>query len=396
VRTKTEALRRAILSNSSSKSFAAAAREWTLQALPPPLDDPISCEACGTHVLKTARIHNGATGATLIIGLTCYDHLIQMGRHGKIELRLVPADTFIRSRRQWYQARLAERYTGDTGIILKSWTGWLVDSLAHLSPPAAVRDGVAELNYHGIITTDDALDACIEFHDANRLFPIGVLLRPGWRKYVPNAPDVLTIIQARDLIARIAELSDQARQVAAVPRGAVHTQPTKTESAPSPNPPRRRCPHCGANKIGLEAHILAKHPSGSGPSIERRNERLGGMPGDSRAARPWSEVNSREEQEEDSRMLNKTQVASYLAERCHVPPRTCLDILGELAALAARHARNGFVMPGVGKLVVVRRVARTGRDPHTGLPVKIPAREVLKFRIAKSMKDAALGWAELP
>ena len=48
------------------------------------------------------------------------------------------------------------------------------------------------------------------------------------------------------------------------------------------------------------------------------------------------------------------------------------------------------MFPGVGKLVVVNRKARMGRNPQTGQPIKIPAKRVLKFRIAKAMKELAL------
>jgi len=64
--------------------------------------------------------------------------------------------------------------------------------------------------------------------------------------------------------------------------------------------------------------------------------------------------------------------------------------LGLLATLAAKQAKNGFVFPGVGKLVVVKRKARMGRNPQTGESIKIPAKTVLKFRIAKAMKELAL------
>jgi len=64
----------------------------------------------------------------------------------------------------------------------------------------------------------------------------------------------------------------------------------------------------------------------------------------------------------------------------------------DLASLAAKEvSRSGeFVLPGVGKLVLAKRKARMGRNPQTGEPLKIPAKTVLKFRIAKSMKDTVL------
>jgi DNA-binding protein HU-beta len=48
-------------------------------------------------------------------------------------------------------------------------------------------------------------------------------------------------------------------------------------------------------------------------------------------------------------------------------------------------------VPGIGKIVVVNRKARTARNPQTGVPIEIPAKKALKFRIAKAAKDAILG-----
>ena len=65
-------------------------------------------------------------------------------------------------------------------------------------------------------------------------------------------------------------------------------------------------------------------------------------------------------------------------------------LLGSIAELAYANAKDGFTIPGLGKLVVVNRAARTGRNPKTGEPMKIPAKTVLKFRVAKAAKDAIL------
>ena len=54
-----------------------------------------------------------------------------------------------------------------------------------------------------------------------------------------------------------------------------------------------------------------------------------------------------------------------------------------------------FTLPGIGKLVLVDRKARIGRNPSTGAEIQIPAKRVLKFRIAKAAKDAILT-SELP
>ncbi len=91
-----------------------------------------------------------------------------------------------------------------------------------------------------------------------------------------------------------------------------------------------------------------------------------------------------------AKIMTKTQIAGYLAEKFEVPKKTGVAILEEIAALAAKQAKVGFKFPGLGKLVVVNRKARMGRNPQTGEAIKIPAKKVLKFRIAKEMKDRVL------
>jgi DNA-binding protein HU-beta len=54
--------------------------------------------------------------------------------------------------------------------------------------------------------------------------------------------------------------------------------------------------------------------------------------------------------------------------------------------------KNGeFVLPGFGKLVKQKRKARSGFNPKTRQKIKIPAKIVVKFRVAKAAKDAILG-----
>ena len=60
-------------------------------------------------------------------------------------------------------------------------------------------------------------------------------------------------------------------------------------------------------------------------------------------------------------------------------------------ALAYKEAKNSFTMPGIGKLVLVNRKARMGRNPQTGEAIKIPAKRVVKFRVAKACKEGVLG-----
>jgi len=68
-----------------------------------------------------------------------------------------------------------------------------------------------------------------------------------------------------------------------------------------------------------------------------------------------------------------------------------VQALETLVALAYKNAKNSFTIPGLGKLVLVNRKARMGRNPATGATIKIPAKRVVKFRVAKAAKDAILG-----
>ncbi|MBM3775189.1 MAG: HU family DNA-binding protein [Acidobacteria bacterium] len=88
--------------------------------------------------------------------------------------------------------------------------------------------------------------------------------------------------------------------------------------------------------------------------------------------------------------MTQTQLVRSLAENCEVNNRTARQFLECLSSMAITEVkRNGvFVMPGIGRLVRVDRKARMGRNPATGEAIKIPAKKVVKFRVAKAAKDA--------
>ena len=92
-----------------------------------------------------------------------------------------------------------------------------------------------------------------------------------------------------------------------------------------------------------------------------------------------------------AKAMTKSQIIKAMAEAACLPKKQMAAIMEDLAALAYKEAKNGFTIPGLGKLVVVNRKARMGRNPATGEPIKIPAKRVLKFRIAKAAKDAVMG-----
>jgi len=89
--------------------------------------------------------------------------------------------------------------------------------------------------------------------------------------------------------------------------------------------------------------------------------------------------------------LTKSQIATSLAEAVGLTKKQGVEILEALVALAYKNAKNSFTIPGLGKLVLVQRKARMGRNPATGATIKIAAKKVIKFRIAKAAKDAILG-----
>jgi DNA-binding protein HU-beta len=88
--------------------------------------------------------------------------------------------------------------------------------------------------------------------------------------------------------------------------------------------------------------------------------------------------------------MTQTQLVRGLAEAGEVSNKQSRAILDHLSSLAISEVKkNGvFVLPGIGRLVRVDRKARMGRNPATGESIKIPAKKVVKFRVAKAAKDA--------
>jgi len=84
----------------------------------------------------------------------------------------------------------------------------------------------------------------------------------------------------------------------------------------------------------------------------------------------------------------KSQIIEGMATAAGVNKRQAKDALEALVAMAYKGAKDGFTIPGLGKLVIVRRKARWGRNPATGEKIRIKAKKALKFRVAKAAKDA--------
>jgi len=92
-----------------------------------------------------------------------------------------------------------------------------------------------------------------------------------------------------------------------------------------------------------------------------------------------------------AKALTKSQIIASVAETVEITKKQAGQVLEAVVALAYKNAKNSFTIPGLGKLVLVNRKARMGRNPATGEQIKIPAKRVVKFRVAKAAKEAILG-----
>ena len=88
--------------------------------------------------------------------------------------------------------------------------------------------------------------------------------------------------------------------------------------------------------------------------------------------------------------LTKSQIASHFAEKFDISKKTAVAWVEEVAALAISETKKSgvFTLPGIGKLVLSRRKARKGFNPATGEQINIPAKTVVKMRVAKACKEA--------
>ena len=88
--------------------------------------------------------------------------------------------------------------------------------------------------------------------------------------------------------------------------------------------------------------------------------------------------------------MTKTQLIRAMAEKMELNNKQAGLFFSTLAETAVKETKkNGeFTIPGLGKLVKAERKARMGRNPQTGEAIKIKAKTVVKFRIAKVAKDA--------
>ncbi|HEX8340288.1 MAG TPA: HU family DNA-binding protein [Tepidisphaeraceae bacterium] len=95
-----------------------------------------------------------------------------------------------------------------------------------------------------------------------------------------------------------------------------------------------------------------------------------------------------------AKTMTKSEIATTMSEKIGVTKKQVSQFFEAQAELAYKQAKNGFTLPGIGKLVLTKSapremVMRFGAD--AGKTKKIPAKTKVKFRIAKAAKDAILG-----
>ena len=92
------------------------------------------------------------------------------------------------------------------------------------------------------------------------------------------------------------------------------------------------------------------------------------------------------------KVMTKSQLVSHIAEKVGVTKAVANNFLEVLSSTAEAETKKSgqFIVPGIGKTVKSQRKARMGRNPQTGAAIKIPAKTVVKFRVAKAFKDAVV------
>jgi DNA-binding protein HU-beta len=94
----------------------------------------------------------------------------------------------------------------------------------------------------------------------------------------------------------------------------------------------------------------------------------------------------------DARRMGKSELFAHFADRFEMKRAQAREFFDELTILAEKELKRSgeFVLPNMVKLVVQKRKARMGRNPATGEAIKIPAKTVVKAKIAKPLKDTVL------
>ena len=90
--------------------------------------------------------------------------------------------------------------------------------------------------------------------------------------------------------------------------------------------------------------------------------------------------------------MTKSQLMTVLSEKTELAKKDVIALMDTLVELAYKEVKSSgeFVLPGFGKMVKAHRKERMGVNPATGAKIKIAAKTVVKFRLAKAAKEAVL------
>ena len=92
--------------------------------------------------------------------------------------------------------------------------------------------------------------------------------------------------------------------------------------------------------------------------------------------------------------LTKTQTIAAVAEAADISKAQAKTALDTVASLAYDNAKDGFTIPGVGKVSVRQTKARKmvmRFPPNEGKEIDVPAKTKLKFTFLKAAKEEILG-----
>jgi len=89
-----------------------------------------------------------------------------------------------------------------------------------------------------------------------------------------------------------------------------------------------------------------------------------------------------------AKSMTKSDIVNHLADKLGTTKKLANDFLDEFVNLASVEAKNEFTIPGLGKITTSKRQERKGRNPQTGEEITIAAKEVVKFKVSKTLQDA--------
>ncbi|MDP2153828.1 MAG: HU family DNA-binding protein [Methylotenera sp.] len=91
--------------------------------------------------------------------------------------------------------------------------------------------------------------------------------------------------------------------------------------------------------------------------------------------------------------MNQAELINAVTQKVGLPKVQIESTLKELGAVITEQLKTGgeVTLPGLGKLSVKTRAARTGRNPSTGAALAIPEKNVPHFSALKALKDAVTG-----